>query len=362
MIVVVLFSIISILLTYLESTKKLKYGMFIGFFFTTLLGMIHYNYGSDYREYYLLYKEICSYTSEFVLKNLSSFHHDTGWILLNLFFKYLGGFFMLVAILNLIQNIIVFLFIKREVPTRWWPISVFIYLCNSNYYLLSFSMMRQELVILIFLGIWPWLRDGKYIRCLIVIFICTFIHSSSFVLLPFAFWYFTPVNNRRFWVALFSMIVTLLWFSRSFLTDFYHQLFVIDEIRSYSNTYSDSDEEVKFGLGFIINLIPLFVSISYLMGSNRKDSEIKMVLLAMISYIILPFVTIIPLIGRVSMYFGVYQIASIPYTYRAIREPSLRISLLSIYILITFYDYLMFFYSPIYARSYSTFHTILSHY
>ena len=74
---------------------------------------------------------------------------------------------MMVAVLNVIQNVIYYKFIKANVERTWWPIAVFIYLFSTSFYLLNFSMMRQGLVIAIFLWMWKYIKNRKWFIALL---------------------------------------------------------------------------------------------------------------------------------------------------------------------------------------------------
>lgn len=58
--IVVFCSFLCVLLTYLESKGRIKSGMLYGFVIITFLGMIHYNYGTDYEGYHDSYQNIIS--------------------------------------------------------------------------------------------------------------------------------------------------------------------------------------------------------------------------------------------------------------------------------------------------------------
>ena len=108
--------------------------------------MIHYDYGNDYMPYYNVYKQVTSYRFDLSGILAGDYFREPGWVLLCWFFKPIGGFFMMVAVLNLIENMLVYRTIKIYVEKKWWPLSVFIYLFSTSLYLLNFSMMRQKFI------------------------------------------------------------------------------------------------------------------------------------------------------------------------------------------------------------------------
>ena len=112
MYIVIVVSLFALFLTYLEKNRKLRNGMKYGFVLITFLGAIHYNYGTDYKAYYNLYDVLINTDLDFFSIIKLDFEDlvgednfkDPGWIILCKFFSYCGGFFMLVAILNIIQK------------------------------------------------------------------------------------------------------------------------------------------------------------------------------------------------------------------------------------------------------------------
>ncbi len=360
MYIVIITSLIALLLTYLDSNGRTKGGMKWGFILVTFLGVIHYNYGNDYLSYYNTYLSIIGTDFNFAAIMAGEVYREPGWTLINYLFEYLGGFYVLVAVLSIIQNIIVYHFIQREVPKKWHAIAVFVYLFSTSYYLMSFSMMRQSFVMFVFLGLWQYIKKKKWWVALIVLFICRFIHGSSTVLIPFSFWGFLPIKNRKTLALLFGSIVVALWVSGNWVDLLLEKTVMLTETESFYEQYqyAGNDSIGSFGLGALIQLIPLFVGINYIISSpNDNNSYIQLVLLSLIGFAIMPLNRLVAL-GRLGLYFSVYQIASIPLIYRNLKVLSLRYVLLGLFILIKFYDYIIFFSNPVWRDHYSTFHTI----
>lgn len=353
-------SLLTLLLTFLESWNKASKGMMIGFIIITFLGMIHYDYGNDYMPYYDLYKQITSYTFNYEAIIDKQYYREAGWVLLSFFFKPIGGFFMMVAVLNIIQNIIVYKFIRDNVNKRWWTFSVFVYLFVTSYYLMSFSMMRQMFVVIVFLGMWRFIQQRNWWIPLVVIYICSYIHSSAIVLLPFAFWGFIPVNNAKYVGIGYVVLLGGLWMFGNTLNDIFQFALSIDEdFKQYADTYENDDNTLKLGFGFLINMIPFALSIKYLLSKEKNDWQKKsLVAIAAISFLITPFSQIIRLVSRIGSYFGIFSIATLPLIYGNIKKKGIRNILLILYILIVMYDYYLFFTDSVFAEKYSTFHTI----
>lgn len=362
MYIVAFISIIALLLTFLESKKILESGMRLGIILVTILGCIHYNYGNDYMAYYDIYRSVVAI--KFNLSDIiaGEVYKEPGWALLCYFFKPFGGFFVMVAVLNIIQNVIVYKVIRSYVTQKWWPLAVFVYLFSTSFYLLNFSMMRQGLVICIFLGTWSFIQEKKFIKAAIILFLCSTIHQSALILVPFAFWGFIPMNKGKIIVLIYLLLYLFLWVSQTFLNDILAFFFTFEDFEDYAISYGSAVNSNTYRLGFVLNQLPLLLSLLYIASTSNKCDKTykKFIALSLVSYIITPFIQVIPLIGRVGMYFGIYQIIAIPRVYSNIENKLLRIVFCFIFCLIMIYNYVRFFYSPVFYYSYKEFHTIFS--
>lgn len=358
---VLLCSLLALLFTYLESKHILRDGMKIGFILVTLLGVIHYDYGNDYLNYYDIYYRITDTPFDWYDLISGDIYKEPGWALINYAFSYIGGFFMMVAALNVLQNCFVYLFIKQNVNVKWWPIAVFIYLFSTNYYLLNFSMMRQGLAVCGFLAIWPYIKDRQWLKSLILLWLLSLVHSSALVLIPFAFWGFLPVKRGLMITCVFSALFLFLWFSSEYINVIFEELTMLADFEEYSDAYSDDGGYESIGLGFIINLIPFIISLKYIATDKSNDyTSRQLVLLASVGAMILPFGRIIHLVSRIGIYFGIFTLASIPIAYGSIKNRIIRWGLISIFILMTLYNYWLFFNEGAFASSYKEFKSIFS--
>ena len=359
MIIVLAISLISLLLTYLHTKDIVKNGLGISFLLLTLLAVIHYNYGNDYMAYFRLYNDVNIFSANnFNIIFDKDFFRDPGWALICRLFNNLGGFFMMVAVLNIIQNLIVYRFIKNNVSRQWWTMAVFIYLFTTNLYLLNFSMMRQGFVVCVFLGMWKYIKERKWWWPLLVLYLCTYIHGSAIILLPFAFWGYLPMKKGKVLTIIFLTAFVILWSQKEILGEIIFMATMASEsLENYTTTYGDNVNTATFNIGFIMNLIPFMLSLFYSYKCDNPENR-KLVLLAAISFMITPFTLIIPDLGRLGTYFAIYKLASYPVIYSFIKRVELKIGFIAIFILMTVYDYWLFFNVGVFAKPYSTFHTI----
>lgn len=362
MYIVIFCSLIALLLTYLESTDQVKDGMKRGFIIVTILGMIHYDYGNDYMSYYDVYKQVTSY--RFDLSGIldGDYYHEPGWVLLCWFFKPIGGFFTMVAVLNLVQNMLVYRTIKNYVEQNWWPLSVFIYLFSTSFYLMNFSMMRQGFVVCVFLGLWPLIKEKKWYLAAPILWLCSFVHTSALILIPFAFAGFVPIGKGKVWAYFYIIVFLALWFSGSMLNDIFMSFMTVEEFQDYADTYSNDNNTMKIGLGFAMYLIPFILGMMYLRDteSDHSFSDNLVVSIGLISFVITPFASILPMIGRLGMYFGSYQMIAMPLIYKNLKRKDIQWVLLFLFVFMRAYDYLIFFKSPVWIDKFTTFKTIFS--
>ena len=339
MFVVIICSLIAILFTFLESRGTFPNGMKLGFVLVTILGVIHYDFGNDYMSYYSVYESIKDVPFDFELIMSGDLYREPGWVFLNYLFKPVGGFFMLVAVLSIIQNVIIYNFIKNEVSVKWYPLAVFVYLYTTSYFLLSFTMLRQWFVACVFLWSWSLIKQRKWIVSLVILYLCSLVHSSAIILLPFAFWGFLPLRKSKVYAVLFVVLIIALWFSGGWVESLLEKTMTITETESYYERYDVERNTFTFGLGVILQFIPLFVGEFFLYNAENYPKEQKLlVAISLLGFAITPLNQVMPMIGRLGIYFGIFSIASLSITYAYIKKPIIRWGFLGLFLFITGYN------------------------
>lgn len=360
MYIVIICSFLALLLTYLDSRKIFNGGMKCGFILVTFLAVIHYDYGNDYKSYYDLYKTIATYPSLSSVLN-TDLYRDYGWSALNFIFRYFGGFFSLVAVISILEGVIYYTSIRRYLPRELWWFGTFVYLMATSFYLLNFSMLRQGLVISIFIALYPLIENKKWWLVAPILYLCSFIHGSAIILVPLSFWGFIPMKNGKAWTVVFLLILIVMYLSSQFTASISQFFFEnTDAFDYYEGVYSDSEVTTRFGIGFAIYLIPTIVMIVFLGGKETNESVKRLVALSCIGAFFTPLANVVPLIGRAGMYFNVFRIFALPLSYTAIDNRYVRLGLTMLYIAIILYDYFLFFHSSVFGEYYREFHTIFS--
>ena len=133
-----------------------------------------------------------------------------------------------------------------------------------------------------------------------------------------------------------------------------------EDVQKYFDRYGGvGKSKLSIGIGFLIQLLPFFIAIYALIKEKVMEQEHKRLLcLGILGFMVTPFTTYLPLLGRFGIYFTVFRIGAIPIIYNSIEKTTNRNILLSLFVLITFYDYFKFFSLESWRDSYSTFNTI----
>ncbi len=365
MYLVILCSILAVFFTYLESKKICKRGMFCGFLLLTMLGAIHYEYGNDYMAYMDIYESIISH--DLIWSDLieGEIFKEPGWALLNYIFKPLGdnGFFVMVAMLNILQNVIYYRIIRKYLPIEDWTFGTFIYLFTTTLYLLNFSMMRQGLTVAIFLAICPLIEQRKMFKALLIILLASTIHSSALIFIPFVFVGYIPMSKYSGIVitGIYILVFALLLISKDFInTILSTAISFSDTFQDYADTYGDDEVTATFRLGFLLKTIPVVLSFVFINSADNDETKKRIVLISSFGILVDITTQIIPLLSRVTIYFMAYSVIAMPMVYKTIKPHILKITLLTLYVLLNVHVYYIFFKSPIWIDSYTHFNTIFS--
>lgn len=365
MITVLFFSIVTFILTILDSKKVLSGGMKLGFIITGALAAIHYDFGNDYIPYFETYQHLyeIGFSLEDIGKSGVIANDEYGWAVLNMLFFIFGkyGFFFLVATISIFENYVYYYLIKTYVHRNWWWLAMFIYLFSTSTYLMNFSLLRQGLVASVFVAMYPWIINRKLVRCLLLTFLLSTIHTSAIFLFPFLFLGFLPTaKSGKFYALSIGVVFILLWSSGSILESLFNKLADTDQFVMYSEKYnSDNSISLNYGLGFAMNMMPLGVYIYYLLNSKDCTTTVGIIALSSICYILLPMVNFYgPILSRFSYYFYPFIIPAIPIAYSTIKNRYLRMCLLGIFLIFVGYNYIIFFSNPTWKEHFSIFHTI----
>lgn len=362
--VVLLWGVIAIFCAVFQSFGIWKYGLACGFMITTTLLAIHYDFGNDYWSYYDWFEESLYTPLPNTIATFLELSRDPGWDLLNIIFGRIfgeNGFFIMVSILSIIECICYYTFIKKCVPTSWYWFAMTLYILNNHFFILTFSMMRQSLVMALLLLCFMWIQDKKIIRSFIIILLLSTIHNSVLLCLPLVFLPLFPFNNQKIWAIVLLTLLFIFIIASSILEPILSRFADLSEdFNRYIETYTDDDNNMTFGLGYILRLLPFFYLLYGLYTNQFSKEYISILIIWSLSIILIPFGTIIPMFGRLLFYFELAGLAALPKIINIAKTIPVKCVLaLSILLLIVIALYESF-YKPnsVYYDYYLNFYTI----
>lgn len=357
MYVVIVSSIAACLLTYIQRFK-FKKGMFFAFFLIGLISCIRCDYGSDYPSYYKIFHNTVDYPFDF--DNLFNQTEPPGWILLCYLFEPLG-YFGFVAALSVFQIIIYYKLIKNYVPLNMQWLAVIIYLFNPTIWLLQLSMMSQGLSISLFLLSFSFIEQKRWKAAFIILFIASTFHTSALILIPFAFLGLLKEQYQKITAFILIIAAFAMFFSSSVLNSVFGSVLQFAQFKYYEEYYGAQNEEnVSFGLGFLLQIIPFVVAMILMIKNKFNHTFFIATIIYLMALIILPIAKIIPLAVRVSYYFEVFSIITIPYILSKLNNKVVKFFVVFVFFLMMVVNYLDFFsVGSVYRDSYIEYTTIL---
>jgi hypothetical protein len=290
---------------------------------------------------------------------------EVGWAILNRLFGFSGGFFVLVALLNILQNYIYYYLIKKYVaPSNRW-LAMLLYLCTSGLYLLNFSMMRQGLAVALFVAAILLLINRKLLYAILTLFIAINIHKTAVIGIPFLLLYFIPLKITRSISIIIATLGLILFFATSIASDLFISLISSVEIL---NQYEDMGEglvaEESLGLGFVLLHIPHLVFWYCLWSGTyfKNENEKLITTIAFFDILIIPFTYIgSAYMSRLEIYFLAFHVAVIPMLYSRLKNKTIRLSLKFIVVFMMLYTYRGFFQTSYWRDTFGgPFHTVFS--
>lgn len=355
MITTIIVNLIAILFAYLAKNNQFKYGLEISFALIFVYLSLRYNFGNDYKAYYDLFSEI-NYYSNFK-SALTIKGNEIGWLYLNRLFEPIG-FFGLVGFQSALICFSLYFFVKKYVPKNYEWFAVFLFVFQPYNMLVYSSAMRQSMAISLFIFGIHLIQRQKYIWYLIVVYIATLFHSSAYILFLLIL---IPVFKFKFNFK--TILVTSILFVLPII--FSKQIF--DTVNILTSNYADfygghieSAETVKrIGLGFFLNVLIILI---FLIFARKIDSPHNQVFIkiALISFLILPISFSLVLMLRFNFYLSPVLFVAFPLVFNKIDNLLIRKGYISLIMMLTIYDFIVFFNSEVYHDYYHEYNTIFS--
>lgn len=353
MILVTIINIIAILLTYLSRYRKCRCGFEIAIILLICFYGIRYNYGNDYPVYLLMFNEINSFST--VEYSTESSAIERGWIFLNRLFAPFG-FFSLVICLTIFQFFTIYKFIKRYVSVEQYYISLFFYLFSSGLMLTMLSMMRQCVAMNIILWSIPFIVKKKYWYSLPLIYLAAQFHQSAYIMLflPFTMFLFKLKRNTYIIISIFLFFV--LFIADNFVAGQINNIVGMHFDKYNAYIEEGSKLQLGSGIGFLFNI--LFFMILVLFDRHKEGINSWLLKMFSISYMFIPLSFIVPLVGRIGTYLSIMGVVGILPIIDLDRQKRVIQIVISLFVFITLYGYITFFYSDVWRDAFMEYHTI----
>jgi hypothetical protein len=357
MLIVTFVFLIVIYLTFAESKFHLKNGMFYGFMLLALFFSLRStSYGNDLATYEGHFNENTWNMLDYLSDKSSA---EISWLILNLLFKPLG-FRSFVLFNTFLLCGVMYYLIKRFVPSNWRWFAVFIFLFDTNQFLLNLSMLRQSMSISLMALAIVMMYDKKWIISIVISMIAFTVHRTAFIMIPFVL--LAIFNNEKItkW-AIISVVslVAVCVFSMDTLTPYLFELLQTDVIQDAYREHLDEIEQTSrgFGMGLILQML---AAIPMLVIWKKMEIFPKKMILMFMFYFLFCFASLyLTLLFRFGYYFILWGNLAYPISYRLIKQRKnlvilnyVSILFLSVCILYTYYD---FFVDSVYSKYYSNF-------
>lgn len=340
--------------------KNTRYALELAFILFTFFFAIRYDFGADY-DPYLTHFGIANDAFDFEdALNTTSF--EPGWVFLYRLFKPIG-FFGMVIVLTILENLVLYKMIKKYVPVQWQWLAVFSYIMTSSLCLTGLSMMRQFLAMcLCMLAIDLALKKKKnFIWALLLVLLSTQFHTSATICYPFCFiGFIKDIKLHR--VVAFSLGILLI-VGGFLLADFlgeYLQLFIkTSAFEKYESNFGEQ-YTTRFGLSTVVSYIIVFV---ILLMQQKQNRELRILYCFFVLYLIIDaFTPVAPLLGRMGLYFFIWLPICWPTAIDSLNKSQKEIVVLFLLIFIVFriYGIVSFVTSPGWGNYFLEYHTIFS--
>lgn len=376
MIVLIGICVLCCIIAFFAGQEKSRLGLLCAVGVSVIPFVLHFDYGNDYMEYFNLYLDYARYPLGTLIDSGQVRNDEFGWAILNLAFSPLGeyGFFIIVALIGLLQGFVVYQLMSKYVDPQYWVLAMFTYTASMSIYLMSFSAMRQFLAIsLTTLGLMVAISGRKTIPSLLVaagfVALAATFHTAALITMPFILVRFIKINHMKYILAVLMVLAVAVFVMKDAILKMVFQYIMAkmnDEGSLYAVYFKDFSEKEPFhiSIGFLLNMIPLGVYIRYLLlAPDRDPVRSKFVILVCVSIgIFLPLsIILVPMVARIGYFFDIFAIVAVPLTYTAFKNKIISWGLIAIFVMNTLLAAYVFFTSPVYAEKFYAFKSLLDY-
>jgi hypothetical protein len=271
-----------------------------------IFSALRYDYGPDYKGYLVTF-------NSFDIKNPQDYYRyvEVGWIYLTIFFRNFN-FYCLIIFLSFILVYSWYFIIKKLVVPKLYWLAIFLFLLDSNNFLISLSGLRQALAVnILMLSIVFLYSDSKISIRSLVSFISYLFHYSSIIastLLLFTKFFVTKRMTKAF-----MMIIVIIYFIIFFSIDQLKSIFSISDLLFINEKYF-AYNEIEFSKPSILNILiyALFLILILLQYESLDKKYKYFTLIYLFGLFFIPIGYIIPMAGRMIYYFLPISIVLFP--------------------------------------------------
>lgn len=223
-----------------------------------IIGMRSNHDGIDTISYFDTYNMVANYT---LYETMLISHMEIGYLLLNKVFTLFGfDYHSFQFVFSIVMMLLFGNFIYKNTKDVYLATLVFL---GAGFFAFSYNTIRQMMAIAICANSWMYIKEGKYIKSIIIILIAVTIHLTSILyIIPLVLYIF---RNSRVVRLGFPF---LLMFLASFLPIIFR---ILQDYNMY-NSYTDIDKAgIKGGFVYIIWIIEIAMVVFVIM--NKKFSS-----------------------------------------------------------------------------------------
>lgn len=359
----ILVSIIAIILSYLARYKNFKYGLEAAITVLTVFVAIRYEWGTDMPGYRFTFQEFSeaglhAFDFNAISQIRSGRSLEIGWAFLNVMCIPIG-FFGMIILLAVVENLIIYDFIKRNVDKDYYWLAVFIYTFNPNMMVLGCSMLRQWLAMCVILFATRFISSGKWYYYVLLVALAASFHTSA---LLFGFLYlFRYVRNVKLDISSITWLgaISLAWIvvGKVLSMEGIMMLLSTDAFEGYNGQMNPGDGTGS-GLGFG-TFFKVLIYLYCIVQTVNLDKDKRVLSWLLFAYVLLfPFTDAVSLASRLNFYIDAIAIAVVPIAMKASKYKSVNVVMILLFIFWNLMMYRLFFSASSYFWGYRTYHTI----
>lgn len=363
--ITVVISIICIVLAYLGRFKRsvFKYGLEASFFVLTVFLALRFDFGNDYQQYLIGFNDVWdNYSHDWkdIVSNIFLLRYEIGWHVLCLLLHPFG-FFGLVIIVTIVENILLYKFIKRNTSPNFYWLAIFIYVFSCDLLLTQASAMRQWLATCIFIYSTRFISEKKPFHYFGMILLATCFHKTAIILAPiYLVRYLCKIKLSSITIIFVVPLLVIWYYYIPLLVSDYLPFLLAAESLDDMNQYLGESMDVSFSVvGLIFIFVPPLLCLSKLNDLNEQQRIL--VIIYFMYILVYPLAGVVMMAIRLGFYNLAVAIVAIPIVaekYRFEKNPLLFL-LIGLVSLGFLKGYIEFLSNSIWAGNYE-YSTILS--